>query len=293
VRGSSAALAVALGFAAPSAEALELRLIDRFTWTADDPDFGGFSGLVVTDAGRGLWAVSDHGTLWHAAIDRDAEGDIAGLRVLWHDRFLDNHGKPVSGFTSDSESIAAAPDGGFFIGYESYSRVTGLHPPDMRPVPLHDWQRFKTEWNNTGFEGVARRADGSLLTVVEARDEAQGGYRTYIGRGHDWRGGPILKTAPDFGASDLGIDAAGTLWLLERRLSWLGQFEVRISTCPDADDGAVTCDPVLTVPGGELGNMEGLSLWRDSTGRQFISLISDDNFSLFSSTAIVEYEILP
>jgi hypothetical protein len=39
--------------------------------------------------------------------------------------------------------------------------------------------------------------------------------------------------------------------------------------------------------------MEGLSLWRDSTGRQFISLISDDNFSLFSSTAIVEYEILP
>lgn len=264
----------------------------RFVWTLNDADFGGFSGLVVTDAGRTLWAVSDRGTLWRAEIERDVEGRITGLGAPWHDRFLDNQGKPVSGFTSDSEAIAAAPDGGFFIGYESYSRVTGLNPPDMRPTPLHAFERFKTEWNNEGFEGLARRGDGSLLAVVERRDATAGGYRTYIGRGHDWRPGPILKTAPGFGASDLAIDADGALWLLERRLTWLGQFETRISTCADANGGAVDCDPVILPGSAELGNMEGLSVWHDADGRRFISLISDDNFSMLSSTAIVEYEIL-
>jgi len=284
---------VVLVVAAAPAAALELRLFDRFTWSQEDTDFGGFSGLVVTDRGRALWTVSDRGTLWHATIDRDAEGRIAAVDVLWRDRLLDNHGKAVSGFTSDSESIAAAPDGGFFIGYESYSRVTGLKPPDMRPAPLHDWQRFRAEWNNLGFEGLTLRPDGSLLVAVESRDDAQGGYRTYVGREGDWRDGPILKAGPGFGASDIGTDADGVLWLLERRVTWLGRFEVRLSTCAPAEGGSMTCDPVMTAPGGELGNMEGLSLWRDLRGRRFISLISDDNFSMFSSTAIVEYEILP
>lgn len=291
MRWTSAALA-ALGIAAGPVAAQELRSLARFVWAVDDEDFGGFSGLVVADAGRTLWAVSDRGTLWRAEIERDAEGRIIGIGAPWHDRLLDNHGKPVSGFTSDSEAIAAGPDGGFFIGYESYSRVTGLRPPDMRPTPLHAFERFKTEWNNEGFEGLALRSDGSLLAVVERRDATEGGYRTYVGHGNDWRPGPILKTGPGFGASDLAIDADGKLWLLERRLTWLGRFETRVSTCADANDGAVDCDPVMLPGSADLGNMEGLSLWRDAEGRQFISLISDDNFSVFSSTAIVEYEIL-
>lgn len=291
MRWTSAAL-LALGLAVGPAGALELRPVARFVWTLADEDFGGFSGLVVTDAGRRLWAVSDHGTLWHAEIARDAEGRITGIGTPWHDRFQDNHGNPVSGFTSDSEAITAAPDGGFFIGYESYSRVAGLHPPDMRPTPLHAFERFKAEWSNEGFEGLARRADGSLLAVVERRDATAGGYRTYIGHSFDWRPGPILKAGPGFGASDLAIDADGLLWLLERRLTWLGQFEIRISTCADAAEGVVDCDPVMLPGSGELGNMEGLSIWSDTHGREFISLISDDNFSMLSSTAIVEYELL-
>lgn len=289
MRWISVALVAPGLFAAP-VSALELRLFDRFVWTLEDDDFGGFSGLAVTDGGGAFWAVSDRGTLWRATVERDANGHIAAIVAPWHDRFLDNQGQPVSGFIADSEAIAATPDGGFIIGYESYSRVTGLHPPDMRPEPLHSWQRFDSEWGNAGFEGLARRGDGSLLAVVEARDDVQGGYRTYLGRDEDWAPGPILKTGPDFGASDLTADEDGTLWLLERRLTWLGQFEVRLSTCPDAEAGAVTCAPVTTAA---LGNMEGLSIWRDAGGRRFISLISDDNFSMFSSTAIVEYEILP
>lgn len=262
-------------------------------WSEDDGDFGGFSGLVMAEDGKTLWAVSDAGTLWRAEVGRDADGRIAAIKAVWHDRFLDNKGAKVSGFTEDAEALAAGPDGSLFVAYESYARVNGLHPPDMRPKALHDFARFKSLWSNESFEGLAPLADGSLLVVVEARDAAAGGYATFVGKNDVWQDGPILRTAPDFGASDATTDDEGRLWLLERRLTWLGRFEVRVSVCPALLSGALDCMPVTTMAPGTLGNMEGISVWRDAKGRQILTLISDDNFFPFTSTTVAEYEILP
>ncbi|HQU70314.1 MAG TPA: esterase-like activity of phytase family protein [Albidovulum sp.] len=294
MRWISAGFGLFLALSAHPAAALELVFLQSLDWSEDNDDFGGFSGLVVTDMGQGFWAASDRGTLWQAGITRGADGRIEAIKARWHDRFLDNGGKGVSGFTSDAESLAPAPDGGLFVGYESYTRVTGLHPPSMRSEPLHKFDRFKDRWNNGSFEGLARIADGSLMAVVEERDAAIGGYPTFIGRKGGWQAGPVLRTGPDFGASDATMDDEGRLWLLERRLTWLGQFEVRVSTCPAvALRGVVDCAPVMTAPSGALGNMEGMSVWRDAAGRQIMTLISDDNFFPFSSTLVAEYEILP
>lgn len=292
VRCAEAAV-LALILAAAPAGALELKLRQALDWSVEAPDFGGFSGLVVADGGREAWAVSDGGTLWRTAIDRDAEGKITGLRAFWRARLMDNMGAEVSGFTEDAEALAAGPEGKLFVGYESYTRITGLTPPDMRPEALHRWDLFDDEWNNQGFEGLARLPDGRLLAVIEARDDGKGGYRTFLGQRNDWRPGPVLRSGGGFGASDATVDAQGRLWLLERRLTWLGQFEVRISTCPIATEGVVDCAPVLLVEAGTLGNMEGLSVWQDAAGRSFMTLISDDNFSMLSSTTLAEYEILP
>lgn len=273
--------------------ALELKPLQTFDWSDDGDDFGGFSGLVVGDGGKVLWAASDAGTLWRADVERGADGRIAGIKAKWHDRFRDNKGQKVAGFTEDAEALAARPDGGFFVAYESYARVTGLHPPDMQPEALHDFDRFKPYWDNASFEGLARLPDGRLFAVVETRDETAGGYPTFIGGKGVWEPGPVLRTAPDFGASDATVDAEGRLWLLERRLTWLAEFEVRVSTCPVVLKGASECRPVMTVPAGTLGNMEGMSIWHDPDGREILTLISDDNFNPFAATAIAEYEILP
>ncbi|MGL4278794.1 MAG: esterase-like activity of phytase family protein [Albidovulum sp.] len=289
---SVAALLLAL-FAVPAA-ALELRFLQSFTWSEESEEFGGFSGIVVTDAGRAFWAASDRGTLWQAEVKRGADGRIAAIGARRHDRFLDNRGRGVSGFTADAEALAPAPDGGLYVGYESYARITGLTPPDMKPQPMHRYDRFRGQWNNTSFEGLARLADGTLLAVEEARDQKAGGYRSFVSGSAGWRAGPVLGTEAGFGASDATLDAEGRLWLLERRLTWLGRFELRISTCPAvALRGRVECTPVLTVPPGELGNMEGMSVWKDAEGRRIMTLIADDNFSALSSTAVAEYEILP
>lgn len=289
----ASATILALTLSLTPAGALELRPLQSLDWSEDDSDFGGFSGLVMADGGRTLWAASDTGTLWRAEVERGAGGGITAIRANWHDRFLDNKGHKVSGFTEDAEALAARPDGGFFVAYESYARITGLHPPDMKPEALHDFDRFKAHWNNTSFEGLARLPDGRLLVVIEARDEAAGGYPTFIGGKGAWEPGPVLLTAPDFGASDATVDEEGRLWLLERRLTWLGEFEVRISTCPVVLKGPSECRPVMSVPAGTLGNMEGMSVWHDAEGREILTLISDDNFNPLSSTAVAEYEILP
>jgi len=294
VRWTSAGLGLLLALWSVPAAALELKFLQSLDWSEDDDDFGGFSGLVVTDRGRGIWAASDKGTLWQAEVTRGEGVRIEALKAVWHDRFLDNGGNGVSGFTSDAEALAPAQDGGLFVGYESYTRVTGLHPPSMRSEPLHKFDRFKDRWNNNSFEGLVRLADGTLMAVVEEWGAAVGGYPTFIGRKGSWLTGPVLRTGPDFGASDATLDDEGRLWLLERRLTWFGQFEIRVSTCPAvALRGAVDCAPVLAVPPGQLGNMEGMSVWRDAAGRQFMTLISDDNFFPFTSTLVTEYEILP
>lgn len=288
---STACLGLALSITPVAA--LELQPLQSIDWSEDDEAFGGFSGLVVLDGGKTLWAASDAGTLWRAEAERDAKGRITGLRAVWHDRLLDNKGAKVSGFTEDAEALAPMPDGGLYVAYESYARITALHPPDMKPEALHGFDRFKALWNNESFEGLARLPEGRLLVVVETRDEVAGGYPTFLGKNGVWEPGPVLRAAPGFGASDATIDDEGRLWLLERRLTWLARFEVRISVCPVVLKGAADCTPVMTMPPGTLGNMEGMSIWRDTEGRQILTLISDDNFYPFVRTAVSEYEILP
>ncbi|MEZ5867137.1 MAG: hypothetical protein R3D46_01065 [Defluviimonas denitrificans] len=52
------------------------------------------------------------------------------------------------------------------------------------------------------------------------------------------------------------MDDQGRLWLLERRVTWLGKMQVRISTCPLAATGVVDCTAILTTEPGTLG------IWR-------------------------------
>ena len=42
---------------------------------------------------------------------------------------------------------------------------------------------------------------------------------------------------------------------------------------------------------GQHDNLEGLSVWRDGAGVIRLTMISDDNFSFFQTTEIVEYRL--
>lgn len=283
------------GIAAGAAGAAELMPISQYTWRESDDAFGGFSGLVAAPDGSTFYAVTDQGELFHAAVVRDSGRRIAEIRTLWHDRLLDNHGKRVEGFTADAEALAPAGDGGLYVAYESYARVTGLHPPDLHPMPLHGFEHFRELWNNESFEGLAERPEGGLIVVSETAQVGTAGYPTFLGDGAGremtWRPGPAVPAGEGgFDVSDVAFGPDGRFYLLERRVS-LGGFASRIRRF-DYNDGVFGAAATLleTAPGA-LDNMEGMSLWTDAQGRTVISLISDDNFLFLQNTVVAEYEL--
>jgi len=290
--------AVLAGLAVPAAAA-DLVPLGQYTWREADDSFGGFSGLVMAPDGASFHAVSDEGELYHATVRRDAANRIERIVTDWHSRLLDNKGKPVAGFTSDAEALAPARDGGLYVAYESYTRVNEIHPPDMRPTPLHDFRRFSDRWSNESFESVVERPEGGLIVVSEVAGETAGGadaaYPTFLGTAHggrmQWSPGPGIPGAGGgFGASDAAFGPDGRFYLLERRVS-LGGFATRIRRFGWQDGAFGAAETLLETAPGTLDNMEGISLWTDPGGRTVVSLISDDNFLFLQKTIVVEYEL--
>ena len=168
----SPGMAAILVAAVLSGEAAAAELVPRgtYVWSEQDDAFGGFSGLVMAPDGRSFYAVSDQGELFHAVVMRDGAEQIERISADWHARLIDNYGDAVDRFTADAEGLARARDGSLYVAYESYSRITEVRPPDMHPIPLHPYERFKDLWTNESFEGVAERPDGGPIVIVEKPD---------------------------------------------------------------------------------------------------------------------------
>ncbi|MCB2129761.1 MAG: esterase-like activity of phytase family protein [Rhodobacteraceae bacterium] len=273
------------------ARAAELLPLGTYDWSEPDDEFGGFSALVIAADGGSFYAASDRGELYRATVNRDGSGKIASVRGIWHDRFQGNRGKPVSGFTADAEAMATDREGRLVVAFESYARIAAYSPPDMMPVALSSWDRFKAIWGNEGFESLLVLPDDRLMVIVEA--QSNGGYPTYIEEGGEWQAGPPLPVPDDFHAVDATIGPDGKVYLLERRHSLITGYQSRVRRLALPDDGVWrdAADELLLTRPGELDNMEGIGLWRTSGGRTIVTLISDDNFSPFQRTIIAEYEL--
>lgn len=291
----------------------ELEPSGRVWISIDAPITGGQSGILPIANGDGFWMVSDRGTLTELVADRNDSGRLTGLRLVREfDLRLGHADAYVAQMTNDAEDLAYGPDGAIYVSFEGYGQVARLLPDHVTRQNLIDPDSFVRAQGNRLFEALARLPDGSFLAIPEERPE----HIELFTFGNEKLGEsdiPVVRVNPKvmmpsgyaqltsggaipmsggwaISAADTADD--GAVWILERAIGFMGfssrirRFELTDNGLPDWENGQV----MLETRPGDLGNMEGLTLWRPAEGGpQHITLVSDNDNSGFRTTLVAEY----
>lgn len=268
-------------------------------------DFGGWSGLVMSDDGRRLLTVSDRGHWMTADLVYEAGrpkglanatlADIPGLGGQVLSRFRDR----------DSESVTlldgTLAKGTVLVAFERNHRI-GRFPVSERGLgaPLGylkmppDVRRMSS---NKGLESVAVLRGGPLKGAVvafaeEYFDQARNhtGWIWPAGIGSEPQRLGLVNSA-DFAITDAASLPDGSLIVLERKFRWLEGVKARLRLIRAADikpgallDGDVLLDADMTA---EIDNMEALALSRNARGQTVLTLMSDNNFNGFLQRSLL------
>jgi hypothetical protein len=169
--------------------------------------------------------------------------------------------------------------------------------PDATAVPLLIPMR-ELRYNQS-LETLAKAPASSPLgasrvVVSEKSLNAQGDIFAAVLEGPR-KGVFFVHRTDGYDVSDGDFLPNGDLLLLERQYSLLGGIRMRIRRI-----AADTIRPGATVDGptlieadssDQIDNMEGLTVWKDTSGGTRVSLISDDNQSLFQRTLYLEFRL--
>lgn len=116
-----------------------LILTGSFHLRADDPRFGGISGIALESDGRTLWGISDRGTWFKGRLQLTRGGALVGLQGVTMGALLDPDGRPLRGKQTDAESLILGSGNELLISFEHehrlwrYSAGPGSPPPPPRP----------------------------------------------------------------------------------------------------------------------------------------------------------------
>lgn len=289
VAGLAAAAYAANRPADVSAAAEKARHLGSYTWKLDQPWFGGFSALKITDQGRRMTVLSDRATLVTARIQRHQD-EILAIRADRADGLRASTGKALHGRVGDSEGLAVAADGAQYISFEGVARVARYPRPDGRAEVLPRPQAFRTLPLNKSLETLAIDQRGHLYTLPERALDKQGQIPVWRWDGQRWSRPFGLTPKGSFLPVDADFGPDGRFYLLERDLTLLG-FRSQLRRFDITADGPVNEVTLLQTRAGTHDNLEGLSIWRARDGGLRATMVSDDNFLSLQRTELVEYAL--
>jgi len=276
---------------------------------SSQPAFGGFSSLVRLDDGASLRVVSDHGYWLAADLVRGARGEIVDIAdamlapllgadgaLLWRNGLYDAEALTLDG------AIA-------YVGFEQeqvvyrYDIRAGVSGPGERVLAPASVRAALDLWPaNKGIESlfVARAPSplaGSLIAIAERSRRGPDAATAGIVLAGPGAGATFeVARSEDFEITDAAVLPGGDVLLLERRYSLVGGVAARIRRVAAAD---IAPDAVLDGPAifeadwtNAIDNMEGLAVHRGPAGETLLTLVSDDNFSMFQRTLLLEFELV-
>ncbi len=263
--------------------------------SSEDARFGGLSGLLVSADRAQLTSVTDTGWWFEARLIYDADGRLESLADAALTRLLSETGQPLTGKrTSDSESLARAPDGSLYVSFERHHRALRYAAPGdtAQPVQL-PIQGLANIRNNGGLEAIEFLPDGRLLMLTEDHFVSDGrlagwlvdGQRvsalTYPGNGY-------------FKPTGLTRLATGQMLVLERGYTAIGGPKARLMIIePPAGAGPINdlTEVARLQPPIQVDNYEGVAARTTDAGVTLLYLISDDNFNGLQRTLLLMFAL--
>lgn len=265
--------------------------------------FGGLSGIAFRDAeGRRLLAISDAGIWLAAELTTEGERPVA-VREARMAPMRDAQGRSVAGtWRGDAESLALA--GGYaYVGFEATNEVRRfpLAPdvltasPELVPTPsgVRELRRSRGLEALAAFPDRTRHA-GAFLAVAESPTRRETWHRAWI-LGGAGAGALRIVHRDDFHVTDAAVLPSGDALLLERRVDLPFGVWVRIRRIAGealragaSVDGAVIFEADL---GHAIDNLEGMAIHRGADGATYVTLVSDDNYSLWQRTLLLRFRL--
>lgn len=278
-----------------------LEFVGGLELTSGARNFGSFSALRFRDSNGQFMGVSDDGFWFFGRILRDAEGRPSGVEDFSLEPILDALGDQRHDKRDvDAESLALTGDTAT-VSFERTHRVVqyklrpGAMGKTLRQIPFLIPRNELRD--NRGIEALMKAPEkgalgGALVAVTERSLDAQGNLFAAVLSGPRKGLFSVVRHDP-FDVSDGAFLPNGDLLLLERSYSFPTGVGLRLRRIAGADikPGAVVDGPIWFTADMtyQIDNMEGLDVWRRADGKTAVSLISDDNGSIFQRNLYLEF----
>ncbi|MFM9843462.1 MAG: esterase-like activity of phytase family protein [Dongiaceae bacterium] len=270
-----------------------LQFVAGFELTSPAPEWGGYSGMVMSHDGSRIVAVSDVGYWLRLELILDGDGKLTGVGAAQIEPLLDEAGQPVSGKEwSDAEAVAAVSGGSYIVAFERnhrlwrYASVDGIPGGVAEAVAAPSGIAALPE--NSGVEALLADDSGALTLVAESG--APGVSRGWRQQGSAWRDLQIERF-DGFEPTDLADAGDGRLALLERRYTEQDGPAARISLLPNIpSDGpqATYSLAVLRLP-LSVDNFECIAVRPGPGSGRYIYLLSDNNQNPQQRTLLLQF----
>jgi hypothetical protein len=274
-----------------------LTLLSAFQLESKDKRFGGLSGLSIGADGK-LYAVSDRGYWLSAGMRMDPNGALLSLIDWQIAPILTTTNTPVTGGLRDAEALARARDGSFLVAFEGVHRIWRYSRPpetfESTPIPVPTPSAVARVPANGGIEGLAVLPDGRLLALTEEFENPDRSFKGWIIDNGQFAELSYVP-AEGFRVTDCAGLNNGDVLVLERRYVPFGILSARLTLVK-----ANSLQPGAKLTGQELlkleqplavQNFEAVATQQTSKGTM-IYIVSDDNYSPFQQTLIMQF-LLP
>jgi len=251
------------------------RVVARYQLPLIQGGINDFSGLATRD-GVNVMLISDHGFLVTGRLIRGYGQQITGFQLQQRVPLLDEFGVPLQGSLNDAEGLAIGRNGRFYVSFEQHNRVDSFARIGAPAEHLGAHRDFTRLRSGRGLEALAIDRNGTIYAIPERPARATYGFPSYRLQNGEWTGsfrlpedGAFLPVGADFGPD-------GLLYVLEREQGARGfrsqvrRFQIRGRAISEAR-------VIMRSEYGQFANLEGLSVFRDRSGRIRLLMISDDD----------------